>query len=120
MPPARATCGIVLEVFDRDIEKKSSSALGGGGPIAAAVRKECPNFGLMHDLSHVPLLRESSLAALWAVKDQLVHVHIGNCSMRDPKDPAYGDYHPRFGLPGSEVDIPALAEFLQALSPWAI
>jgi hypothetical protein len=35
--------------------------------------------------------------------------------MRDASDPAYGDYHPRFGLPGSEVDIPALAEFLQAL-----
>lgn len=107
---------IVLEVFDRDIEKKSLIGPSvEAGQFAAAVRKECPNFGLMHDLSHVPLLRESSLAALWAVKDQLVHVHIGNCSMRDASDPAYGDYHPRFGLPGSEVDIPALAEFLQAL-----
>ncbi len=107
---------VVLEVFDRDIDKKSLIGPSAeAGKFAASLQKECPNFGLMHDLSHVPLLRESSLAALQGVKDHLVHVHIGNCLMRDKNDPAYGDAHPRFGLPGSEVDVPELAEFLQAL-----
>ncbi|MGI6037490.1 MAG: sugar phosphate isomerase/epimerase family protein [Limnochordia bacterium] len=107
---------VALEVFDRDIEKNSiigPSKLA--GEFAAKLQPECPNFGLMHDLSHVPLLRESSMESLSAVKDQLIHIHIGNALMNDPKDPAYGDAHPRFGYPGSENDVPELVEFLKAL-----
>ena len=67
------------------------------------------------DLSHLPLQGESAEAALTATKDCIVHAHVGNCAMRDPQHPAYGDYHPPFGVPGSENDVPELVEFLRVL-----
>ncbi len=107
---------IVLEIFDRDVDKKCLV-----GPtkeavrIASEVRKNHPNFGLMVDLSHLPLLRESPDFALKTAKDYLVHAHIGNCLMADKSHPAYGDKHPPFGVAGSENDIVQLRQFLMAL-----
>lgn len=83
--------------------------------VSAAVRKEYPGFGLMLDLSHLPLIGESSVHAITTVGEHLVHVHIGNCAMDDPKHPAYGDNHPRFGAPGTRNDVPELVEFLKVL-----
>jgi sugar phosphate isomerase/epimerase len=82
--------------------------------VAAAVKEDFPDFGLMYDLSHQPLLDEEALPALTLLKDHLVHVHVGNC-VKDPAHPAYGDQHPRFGLPGGENDVPELVDFLRAL-----
>lgn len=104
---------VYLEVFDRDIDKKSlvgPHALA--AEVAAAVRAKAPNFALMVDLSHLPLLRESSEQALTAVKDYLGHAHCGNCVMRDPGNIAYGDLHPGFGFEGGENDVDELAEYL--------
>lgn len=107
---------IILETFDRTLDKK---ALIGpakeAAAVARAVRTNFPNFGLMLDLSHLPQQFESPAEALPAVKDFLVHVHIGNCVTKDPALPAYGDQHPRFGFPNSDVDVPQLAEFLTEL-----
>ncbi|HEX2998691.1 MAG TPA: sugar phosphate isomerase/epimerase, partial [Armatimonadota bacterium] len=72
-------------------------------------------FGLMLDLSHMPMLGETAHQMLSTAGDHLVHAHIGNCVMRDSTHPAYGDEHPRFGIPGGEVDVDELAEFLQEL-----
>ncbi len=107
---------LLLEVFDRTVDKKAIA-----GPtaevtrVAAAVRAEAPNFGLMVDLSHLPLLYETPEAALTAAASCLAHVHIGNAVVRDPQHQAYGDLHPRFGLPGGENDVAELAEFLRWL-----
>ena len=105
--------GISLETFDRSIDKKS---LIGPSDLAAdfadAVNRN--NFGLMVDLSHLPLLGESSYMCAEAVKDHLVHLHVGNCVMRDENHPAYGDAHPRFGIDGGENDVEELAELLCA------
>lgn len=107
---------ISLETFDRAIEKKSLL-----GPtrdavaVAQRVRERHEHFGLTIDLSHLPLLGETSREALTLAKDYLVHTHIGNCQMRDPELPSYGDKHPRFGAPGTENDSDALAEFLSVL-----
>ncbi len=107
---------VVLEVFDYDVDK---SSLIGPAALAARyaeeVRKEYDNFGLMVDLSHIPLTRESAKEALLPVKDYLVHAHIGNCVVQDPSMDQYGDQHPRFRYPNSENDIPEVAEFLQVL-----
>ncbi len=107
--------GITLETFDRDVDKK---ALIGPSDEAAsfakAVRAEFPDFGLMYDLSHQPLLGEESLPALTLLKDHLVHAHVGNC-VKVPGRPAYGDQHPRFGFPGGENDVEQLTAFLKAL-----
>lgn len=107
---------LVLEVFDDSIDKK---ALVGKAAVAAAVgravRAECDNFGLMHDLSHLPLLGESPREALEPIKDMLVHAHLGNAVVADSSHPAYGDQHPRFGIPGGANDVAEVAEFLEVL-----
>ena len=50
-----------------------------------------------------------------AARDHLVHAHIGNCVLGDTSHPAYGDQHPRFGVPGGENDVEEVAEFLRCL-----
>lgn len=111
-----AGLGITLEIFDPDIDKK---ALIGpnrdAAKVAEVVREEHPSFGIMVDLSHLPLQRATSYEALSAVADHLVHVHIGNCVMKDLHHPAYGDQHPRFGIEGGENDVPQIIEFIEAL-----
>ncbi|WP_319559708.1 TIM barrel protein [Marispirochaeta sp.] len=107
---------IVHEVFDYDVDKASLI-----GPASLAkryaeeIKAEYDNFGLMVDLSHIPLLHETIKESLLPIKEHLVHAHMGNCVMKDPSMPAYGDQHPRFGFPNSENDVDELAEYLQAL-----
>jgi sugar phosphate isomerase/epimerase len=106
---------ITLETFDRAIDKKcligpSDYALD----FSKAMRVDYPDFGLMYDLSHMPLLYESADFALGALKDHLVHIHVGN-GVREPGLPGYGDLHPRFGWPGGCNDVPELAEFIRTL-----
>ena len=107
--------GITLETFDRTIDKK---CLIGPSDYAAklsqTIREKYPDFGLMYDLSHMPLLYESADFALGTLKDQLVHIHVGN-GVRDQDVPGYGDLHPRFGWPGGCNDVPELTEFIRAL-----
>ncbi|MBC7234509.1 MAG: sugar phosphate isomerase/epimerase [Chloroflexi bacterium] len=107
--------GITLETFDRRVDKKS---IIGPSPLAARfaarMREDWPNFGLMYDLSHMPLLDETAREALTMLQDYLVHIHVGNC-VKVPGRDAYGDLHPRFGYPGGENDVPELAEFLSVL-----
>jgi sugar phosphate isomerase/epimerase len=106
---------LTLETFDHDVDKK---ALIGPSPLAAefaaAVRKDDPDFGLMYDLSHQPLLREKSAEALGLLKKHLVHIHIGN-AVTEAGRPGYGDLHPRFGWPGGSNDVPEVVEFIRAL-----
>ena len=113
---SKGDLGITLEVFDQEIDKKCLI-----GPakdarmVAAEVRKEFDNFGLMVDLSHLPLLNETPAQAIMPVKDYLVHAHMGNCIMRDKDHPGYGDQHPRFGIEGGENDVKELTEYLKVL-----
>ena len=107
---------IVLEVFDRTIDKKALvGPTSSGVEVAKAVRQQYPSFGLMIDLSHLPLQFETAEESLGAAKDYLVHAHVGNCVVKEPSHPAYGDLHPRFGLPGGENGVPELREFLRVL-----
>lgn len=109
---------IILESFDRVPFGKNALI----GPTEEAVkfvkliRNEFPNFSLMLDLSHLPLLGEKPEFALTRAKDVLGHAHIGNCVMREPGHPAYGDEHPAFGIAPGENGAPELAEFLKALA----
>jgi len=107
---------IAHEVFDFDIDKCALV-----GPVDLAKRyaeeicAEFDNFGLMVDLSHLPILHESARQSLIPVRDYIIHAHMGNCVMKDPGDPAYGDAHPRFGYPGGENDVEELVEYLKVL-----
>jgi sugar phosphate isomerase/epimerase len=107
---------VALEVFDRAIDKKCLiGPADSAREIAERVKATHPSFGLMVDLSHIPLLSESPAEALQPVQDHLVHIHIGNAYMDDQGDPAYGDMHPRFGYPGSANDVPEIVTFLNEL-----
>jgi sugar phosphate isomerase/epimerase len=108
---------IALETFDR-VPFGKNCLIGPNAEaaeVARRVRKDFPSFGLLIDLSHLPLQGESPQQAVSAVRDCLVHAHMGNCVMRDPTHEAYGDSHPRFGVPGGENDAPELAAYLREL-----
>ncbi len=107
---------VELEVFDFDIAKKS---LIGPAPyaakFAAEVRETCPNFGLLIDLSHIPMCYESSLFTVRTLRPYLTHFHIGNTVCRNEGDEGYGDEHQRFGFPNSSNDTAELLDFLRVL-----
>lgn len=113
---SKGSMRVVLEIFDYDVDKKSLI-----GPVYMAKRLaelitvEYDNFGLMVDLSHLPLVRETAIEAIVPIKDYLVHAHMGNCVVKDISLPAYGDAHPRFGFPGGENDVEELVEYLRVL-----
>jgi sugar phosphate isomerase/epimerase len=105
---------VTLETFDRTVDKRALI-----GPSDDAVRLaelvNRNNFGLLIDLSHLPLQFESSYKAIHTVQHHLVHAHIGNCVIADRNHPAYGDQHPPFGIPGGENGVDEVVEFLQVL-----
>jgi sugar phosphate isomerase/epimerase len=107
---------VLLETFDSKYDKKcligpAKDALA----LCKTVRKSYKDFGLMVDLSHLPLQDETPRQVFGILKKEyLGHIHIGN-AVKQPGHPAYGDQHPRFGLPGGENDVPQLVEFLKAL-----
>jgi sugar phosphate isomerase/epimerase len=106
---------LTCETFDYDVDK---AALIGPSDLSAKyaeeVKQDYPEFGLMYDLSHQPLLREQSEPALKLLKKHLVHIHVGNC-VTDAATPGYGDQHPRFGWPGGANDVPQVVDFIRAL-----
>ena len=105
-----------LETFDDSTDKK---ALVGTNRMACElayeVRKAIPNFGLMVDLSHLPMQGETSRQALRVTQEFINHAHIGNCVIGDPNHPDYGDLHPYFGHPEGENNVPQVREFLRCL-----
>lgn len=107
---------ISLENFDRNVDKKQLiGPTTEAAQVAETVWSECSNFGLTVDLSHLPLLQERIDEAALSAVDHLIHVHIGNCVIGDSSDPAYGDSHPRFGLPSGSVGVEQVRRFLEAL-----
>ncbi|MGI6541657.1 MAG: Cgl0159 family (beta/alpha)8-fold protein [Limnochordia bacterium] len=116
---------MTLEIFDRSSEPGHKNQLIGPAKEAAELARciqdsyRHPNFGLLYDLSHMPLLRGNSFAAetpevLRELAPFLNHVHVGTC-VTDPQDKLYGDTHPRLDYPGSAVSEDDLAEFVKAL-----
>jgi len=108
---------VELEQFDR-VPFGKNSLIGPTGEaveIAEEIRRHHQNFGLLVDLSHLPLLNEEPRQAVNVAGEFLVHAHIGNCVKRDPDHPAYGDQHPVFGIPEGENDVPEIKEFLAGL-----
>lgn len=108
---------ILLEVFDRDVDKRALiGPADTARAIAERVKGTCANFGLQVDLSHIPLLGESPEQALLPVSEHLAHIHIGNAYFgADRASPAWGDNHPHFGYPGGANDVPEITAFLKVL-----
>lgn len=106
---------IIAEVFDCAVDK---CCLLGPAPLAAQVAEkvteEEPNFGLLVDLSHIPILGESPAQAIEPVVGHLASIHLGNAVLTKGM-PAYGDNHPAFGTPGSVNGLPQMTDFLATL-----
>jgi sugar phosphate isomerase/epimerase len=107
---------IELEVFDYDIAKAS---LIGPAPLAARfaadMRTSHSNFGLIIDLSHIPMTYETPEFVVRTLRPYLTHFHIGNTVCKDPAAVGYGDEHQRFGFPNGSNDVPQVLDFLRVL-----
>ncbi len=107
---------VLVEQFDRAVDKKAligPSRLA--ATLAARVRAHRQNFGLLIDLSHLPLLGETPEECLAEfLGDTVRHVHLGNCVLKTD-DPLFGDRHPPFGYPNGENDVAQVQVFLSAL-----
>ena len=108
---------LVLESFDRVVYGKNCLK----GPhaycadFARDMRKKAPDFGILADLSHIPLLDESPADAVKSVRDVLVHAHIGNCVKGRQDHEMYGDKHPPLCDPDGINGVQEVAEYLKAL-----
>jgi len=107
---------IILEVFDREVDKK---ALVGPAETAAHLcelvyARGVDNFGLLVDLSHLPLLGESPTQALNPVQDYLLAAHLGNAVLQEGH-PLHGDSHPGFGTPEGVNKVEQVRDFIHAL-----
>lgn len=107
---------LALEPTDRDIDKYFLL-----GPLDETVafikscRRYAPTLGLLLDMCHVPLMHETLESALEKVDDTLVHIHLGNCMIKDKNDPFYGDKHIPWGYAGAEYGEDEAVEFLKML-----
>ncbi len=112
----RTPLWMVLETFDRAIDKKSLV-----GPshlavqVAKRVREQYPRFGLTIDMGHLPLIGERYVDSLKTASEYIVHAHLGSCIKDDPANAYYGDSHPPFGVEGGAADVEELTEFFAAL-----
>jgi sugar phosphate isomerase/epimerase len=79
------------------------------------LRRDHPNLGLTFDTSHILQLREDLPSTYRSVRDVIAHVHLSNCLLSDRSSPFYGDKHPPYGMPGSEIGKSELAAFLKVL-----
>jgi len=112
----RYDLGFELETFDFDVDKKcliGKSDLAAN--VAEKIRAKYPNFGLILDLSHLPLQYETAKTAVKNCARYSTHLHIGNCVLKDRNHPAYGDQHPRFGVNVGENDVEQLRDFFAVL-----
>lgn len=67
------------------------------------------------DLSHILQLGESPQETLQMTRTVCRHLHLSNCILADPSNPLFGDCHPPFAYPGSEVGRSELVRVIRSL-----
>ncbi len=108
---------LVMETFDQ-LDYGKNCLIGpnkDAAVIAKEVRQSIPTFGLMIDLSHLPLQGETPGEAWDAAGAYVVHAHMGNCVMNNPDHPMNGDEHPPFCIAEGENCVEELTEYLKVL-----
>lgn len=105
-----------LEPTDRSIRYRQLI-----GPTADALavisqaRSYVQNVDLNLDLSHLMQLGEDPLQAIRDATSVCRHVHLANCVLRDNQSPFFGERHPPFAIPGSEVGALQLALVIRSM-----
>ena len=95
---------ICLEPTDWDIDKHFlCGPLSESVVLAENLRNEgVQNFGLLLDMSHIPIMHETLESAVDKCKNVLTHIHMGNAVIKNKKSPFYGDKHIPWSYPDSE------------------
>ncbi len=112
----KSDMAFLIELMDRDIHKKSLC-----GPTAEVVefveklREDVPDLGLVLDVNHLVLMRESFHEAFERCAPYLKHVHLGNCVLADRNHPMWGGVHPPLGIEGGEIEAKQLTELFRVL-----
>lgn len=111
---ARKEMDILIEPTDRETDKCKFI-----GPSAQAVKLAkrihqagCNNFASMVDMCHIPLMGESIEQAMITTKGYIGHIHLGNCILKNPDHPLFGDKHVPWGIHGGEFDVEDVADLL--------
>lgn len=111
----RASVPVILEIFDYDMDKRALiGTCARAAQVARAVRQEFPDFGLLHDLSHIYLCHETPAEHFPLIREHLAYVHVGS-SVSSKDHPLFGDTHPLFGMPGGDNDVPELRDLIKTL-----
>lgn len=111
----RAGLPVVLEIFDYDMDKKALvGTCATAARLARTIKRDFPDFGLLHDLSHIYLCHEEPAKHLPQIKEHLVAIHMGS-SVSDRSHPLFGDTHPHFGMPGGDSAVPQLRDWIRTL-----
>ena len=109
---------ICLEPTDRDMDK--FFLFGPAAETADFIRTMrsggMENFGMLLDMAHIPLMRETMESAISGAAETISHIHLGNNIVSNPKNPMYGDRHVPFGVPESEYSEKDVAVFLRLLN----
>jgi sugar phosphate isomerase/epimerase len=111
----RAGLPVVLEIFDHDMDKKALvGTCATAATVARAMKRDFPDFGLLHDLSHIYLCHEEPARHFPLIREHLVAIHMGS-SVSDRGHPLFGDSHPLFGMAGGDSGVPQLRDFIRVL-----
>ncbi len=73
----------------------------------------CKNFSSMVDMGHLPLMHETIEQGIKDSGDQIGHIHMGNCILKDKSHLMFGDKHVAWGIDGSEYDLDDVASLLR-------
>ncbi len=108
---------VVVENFDR-VPFGKNCLLGPtreSVKVVEQIQRDYARFGLMLDLSHLPLLDETPEHAVSLAAPVLLHAHVGNCVMKNDANPYYGDNHPPFNYEDGENSEVDLVRYLKSL-----
>lgn len=107
---------LLMEPIDTTVDKKFLyGSTASCVELIESLKTDVDNFGIILDLSHLPLMGETSSRAVKTVAPHLKRVHLGSCVLQDKNHPRYGDRHVPIGLEGGEIDVPELTTFLRCL-----
>lgn len=73
------------------------------------------NFGMLLDMSHIPIMYETLETAIKSAEDTIIHIHLGNCIIKNPSSPYYGDRHVPWSYPESEYTEEDGIKFIRLL-----